>query len=419
MVNIRHIAISIFLFMNFRIFQYFPGMKYVQELWYVLCAAVLLFTYPIIKLNDSLVFTKTEIYLLIMIILIPLMSMFPAYFVFGQPLFYGLVSMRGVFLLAGVLLLLICLRHEIISFAMLEKSFVIIIWSSFCLYILMNLFLNPDSFHDYGLGFVVKGYGNEKSGFKFQDNFQILGVFYYFFKGFKEKTKMSYVYSVVLLMFLFAGHGGRGMTISLGFTLLYFLYRWGGLTRIFKFVPVVVIGVILFVSVAYLISPEQVINRAGKFSDAFTVVLKREEVEDTSANARLLTTLAAIPYIENHFIFGCGNISSQWNDGFGGVIGTYFHPSDIGFIGIIFMYGVVGLIIYLYQVVLALKASKSSRYQECNPLIDAAKCILMYLFIYSIQTGFFVHNIEITMTYIVIIACYGVRDNGVGSYTAC
>jgi len=370
MINVKHMGISVFLLMNFRIFQYFPGMKYVQELWYVVCAIFLLSFYPIIKLSNSLVFTKSEIYLLIMTVLITLMSILPANVIFGQPLIYGLLSMRGVFLLSGILMLMICLQKEIISFDELEKSFVILTWVTFFLYGSMNLLLNPDNFLDYGVGFVVQGYGAEKSVFKYQNNFLLFGMFYYFFKAFKENSNKLYLNSGIFFIFLLSDHGGRGMTLSIFITLLFFLYRWGGLMRILKFVPITSIALIILITIAYMINSELVIARAGKFADAFAVVLTGKEVEDPSANARLLTTLTALPYIEDHVVFGCGNISSQWNDGFGGVLGTYFHPSDIGLIGIVFMYGIVGLTIYLYQIVLAIQSATYCGKISNNHLID-------------------------------------------------
>jgi hypothetical protein len=37
------ISLALTLLMTFRTFQFFPGMQYVQELWFVLCFLVVLF----------------------------------------------------------------------------------------------------------------------------------------------------------------------------------------------------------------------------------------------------------------------------------------------------------------------------------------------------------------------------------------
>jgi hypothetical protein len=117
-------------------------------------------------------------------------------------------------------------------------------------------------------------------------------------------------------------------------------------------------------------------------------------VEDVSANARVLETLIAMPYVQKNPWFGNGNISNQWQGGNEHVLGGYFHPSDIGIIGVLFMYGVTGLLLFSWQYWFAIKAAGKLPPRMHSPLLDATKGMLLYLAIYSLATGFFVHYAE-------------------------
>jgi hypothetical protein len=53
--------------LSFRTFQFFPGMLYVQEGWFVLCCLFVIFVYPFWKLRNGLRVSRFELYLLLLI----------------------------------------------------------------------------------------------------------------------------------------------------------------------------------------------------------------------------------------------------------------------------------------------------------------------------------------------------------------
>jgi len=86
----------------------------------------------------------------------------------------------------------------------------------------------------------------------------------------------------------------------------FFVYRWLPMRQFlvitvkFCFIAIVVIGI------AYVTSPTFLTQRTAAFSDAFRVTVSASEVDNPSANVRLLEVLTAIPYIEKNPLLGNG-----------------------------------------------------------------------------------------------------------------
>jgi len=373
----------------------------IQELWFVLCFIFLVIMYPIIKIKAGLIFNKIELYILFLVVIIPIMAALPAFKEFGQPIIYGILSQRGVAVFGGVLLLFTCLHYQIVKLHELEQIMLFIAWGTFVLYALMKLFLDPNKFISYGNGFVSINDGSYL--FKLQNYFIMFGLFYYTFRGFRKKIKKDYLIATILFVFMLGDNGGRGMTLAFIVTFLFYVFRWGGFAKFAKIIPKFSLIVILLLLLFYFVNPEQTISRIQKFTDAFTLALTGTEGEDSSANARLFQILVAVPYIVKHPFVGSGNISQQWQEGFEGVLGAYFHPSDIGLIGIVFLYGTIGFLFYSWQLKYAIVAANQCKNNNNNSFLDATKGILMYLFLYSVQTGIYVHYAEVTLSFIVIL----------------
>ena len=404
----RQLFLITLLVMTFRNFQFFPGMAPVQELWFVLCFIFLLTVYPFWKWRTQWRFSSFELYLLAMMLLIPFLSGLFAWREFGQPIIYGFLSQRGVTLFAGALLLIHGLRYRIFTLRDVEKSLLFLAWGTLILYLIMKTLLDPAMFSSYGKGFVEGGDGDHPS-FKLPGIFIIFGIYYYLFLGFRKKQGKYYLIAGLFFIFLLGDAGGRSMTVAMLATFVFFVYRWGGVSRLIALLPKMLVVITLFLGIAYVANPESVSSRVEKFSDAFTVAFTGNEVEDVSANARILETLIAMPYVQKNPLLGNGNISNQWQDGYEGVLGGYFYPSDIGIIGVLYMYGVVGFILFAWQYWFAIREANRLPIQIHNPMLDATKGCLLYLAIHSLVTGFFVHNAEISFLFIALLGSI-VRD---------
>jgi hypothetical protein len=144
----------------------------------------------------------------------------------------------------------------------------------------------------------------------------------------------------------------------------------------------------------------------GKYIDAFGVILTGEEGSDASANARISETLVALPYIQKNFLLGSGDVSHRWGGGYEGVLGAYFYPSDIGIIGVLFVYGAIGFALFAGQFIFAVQFSaRISSYGFHTPLGDACKGYLLYVVLYSLVTGKFAHYSFVSLFFVAILLC--------------
>lgn len=404
------IALSLALLMNLRTFQFFPGMGYVQEAWFVLCFLVVLIVYPFWKLQAGLRFSRLETYLLALIVLGTFLAAWRAQSVFGQPLIYGILAQRAVVLTAALLILVTAMQRGMVQLADVEAALLWLCWGTFVLYTAMRLLLNPASFAGYGLGFVTDPMPGNAPSFKLPGHFILFGVFYYAILGMRTRRARYYLAAAVLFP-VTVGGSGRGLTVCVAATLLYSLYRIRGMKRAlvaavkFGFVAAILIGALA------VISPAALSTRVASFTNAFAAVITGTTTQDVSANARIFETLSALPHIQEHPLLGNGVVSNQWQGGSGGALGSYFYPPDIGIIGVVYSYGALGLLLYMFQYRFAWIAAKKLPDSFHSPLLDATKAFILYSALYSLETGTFVWNAELTLFFVALLVGIAVQTN--------
>jgi len=406
--------IALALTLTFRTFQFFPGMFYVQESWFALCFLAVLFAYPFWKIWSGLRFSSFEVYLFVLMSVGTILAAGRARQVFGQPLMYGTLSQRAMVLIAALLIGVNLLRCGKIAPGDIEAALLFLAWSNFVLFGTMRLLLNPSNFAAYGDGFVTLSMPGTEPSFKFQSSFILFGVFYYAILGLRTKRTKYYLAAAVLFPVTLGG-SGRGLTVCVGATLLFCLYRVRGL-RSASFAAVKFICIVMMLGgVSYAIFPAFLSARISRFSDAFTTVLTGSATQDSSATARLFETLAALPYIREHPFFGNGVISQQWHGGAGAVMGEYFFASDIGVVGVVFTYGALGSLLYLMQYRFALVAARKPVDSRHRPLLDATKAFILFSALYSLETGLCVWSAEVTLCFIALLCGISAEEAAVES----
>lgn len=363
---------------------------------------IALFAYPTVKVLNGLMFSKLEFYLVVLIVFSLSVAAWQAHKVFSQPLSYGLLTQRDVVLIGMWLVLAQLLRCGALETADLEWVLVFLAWITFALFGAMRIFLSPSNFLAYGEGFVTRPAIGVEPNFKLQEYFILFGVFYYALLGFRTRRIRYYLAALVLFPVTLGG-SGRGIAVSVALTLFFFLYRirgfWKATLAAAQFVVVIsVLLVFAFASFANTFSA-----RAKGFSDAFNAILTGSPTQDSSANARIFETLTALPYIQEHPFLGNGVISNQWQGGAQSALGGYFFVADIGFAGILFTYGAIGLVLYLWQYYLARKAAANVPYSRQGPFLDATKAFLLYSAIYSLESGICVWNASVTLFFVTVL----------------
>ncbi|MEQ1682327.1 MAG: hypothetical protein ABL916_01660 [Burkholderiaceae bacterium] len=399
----KRVVLCLFLVLTFRTFQFFPLFTYVQEAYFAFGLGILIFALFHRRHETRIAESPFVRYLTVLVVLAPLWSAVAAMMEYGQPIVYGLLSLRGVGLLAGSVGLLYMARFRMVSVKDVEQSFVFLAWATFALYVAMRVLLTPAEYVDYGKGF-IENRGADGYRFNFSQTFIIVGMIYYFLKAFRRRRPSLYLPAVVLFAFLLGDAGGRTLTISTLVTLGFFYARWSNAWRLVRVTALAAVVVGASVAVGSVVNHEATIGRLEQFRDAFLVVLSGAEVDDPSANARALQSVTALPLVEKNFWVGNGNVSYQWSDGsVAGLLGEYFYPADIGLLGVVYLYGALGTVLFAIQYIFAVKEARRSSSQRHQAFKDCVNGFLLFTGISSIVTGYFCHFPEVVCTMIICL----------------
>jgi len=111
---------------------------------------------------------------------------------------------------------------------------------------------------------------------------------------------------------------------------------------------------------------------------------------DMSSNFRLIQFYDVIPFIRDNIFTGIGFLNDY------SIYFDYLHPSDIGIIGIVFNFGLIGLFIFSYQLIVLRKIIRLKYFNHNNSFLNGSIITLLHICIGSLFTGFFVFNITVT-----------------------
>lgn len=374
----RRLALVVMILMCSSAIYFLPGMSIPTEGWNVLCFLYLVFFYLGWKAKRGEKFLGFEIYILVMMALIPLWAGIMADHNFGQPLIYGALTQRTMILGTGGLAILTFYRLGWIDTEDLKGAFRILAWLMLFLYTLYMIATHNQEEIQASGGAVRLNYA-----------FIEIGFFYYGLIGFNKKSKLHYALASLFLIYVILS-GKRALLLSmLGAYGLFVLLR-GSFSRLAIFVPASLFAAIALLGVLYVANAQYVTNLGVRIAAAFTVVTTGQKTSSASANARIEEIAVAIPYITNTWLLGNGNISHRWHGGTMSVLQAYFFPGDIGIFGVVFMFGVLGMLTFVVQFWWAWKyGTAASAGRQTDPMVDAVLAFLISYFVQSLEGGLF------------------------------
>lgn len=405
------LMVLIFLIFSFSVLRYLPGMQITTDVWIGFLVIVL--PYFICKklLNPRTNFTSVERYALSLIILIPLMGSISAFFVFGQPLFYGLLSQRSIMLVGCAFIIYYYLKSGRVSVCEVEIAFKYLAWINLALCAPVIFLFDPNNYNP-KQNFITDG-GGIYNQFVLPMTFIIFGFFYYAVSGIRHRSMRLSLFSLPFLIYIVIGVSGRILIISVVLTYIIFILIWSAKKKLVINLLKFIIFMTLFLVLIQIIEPDKIPELMTKFYSAFIALVYSEEGSDPSANARIFQVATALPFILVNPLFGTGTISNQWGEGYKDIFG-YFHPSDIGLLGVIFVFGIVGLIIFGYQIRMAWKIV--GYLGPSKPIVNnvyyAVAAYLLYFFISSITTGALVFWVEHSLILMSILQFGQLYGNG-------
>lgn len=367
--------------------------------------------FAILYVTDRLVYKKQPdgipLYYTLLIMLIPLYGALMAYAAFGQPLLYGLLSERSWYLLGAGILLYHLLVVGTISFVQLEKAMVIMIWGSllFFLAVIAVDTLGVAEFADSKMIHVASIRGVR---YKFQTFFITFGTIYYFVKYMKEKDYRYLIPVIILMSYILLVMQSRTTLLAITMTLVLFMAFNGSGKKILLLLGVTVAGFLMI----QLIAPEFIETMRYLF-EQMMMVMTGELSDDASANARIFAARIVLDYFEGNplaMLFGTGSVSRHWEGGYSGLFG-YFYPVDIGLLGGLFVYGVVGTVaIFLIPLFLVVMGIRRSRNSE-SVFVHALRYSLVYAIIKGVQGSFFFQPMSYVIPFFVLLAFLKLRQS--------
>jgi hypothetical protein len=222
-----------------------------------------------------------------------------------------------------------------------------------------------------------------------------------------------YILSGIFLAAILTIADARAFTVSFACVFLYYVYRWRPLGQFLLTIAKTCCAVGIVLGLLYVTNRDYLSARAAGFSDAFTVASSGSDVEDPSANIRTYEVITAWPYILKHPLLGNGTISNQWEGGSLELIDSNFYPSDIGLIGVVYVVGLIGLLVFAYQFRFAISASRRLPDRMRSPLLDACIGFLLINAILSLVASYFVFSPEVTLFYIAVLVALSQVTDGV------
>lgn len=162
----------------------------------------------------------------------------------------------------------------------------------------------------------------------------------------------------LFLTFVIVVNQGRMLLITLLMVFIVFILVEKPIKRSMLNLSYMAVLVVASVVILYLLVPSYIEGMYFMFVQMFSA-LSGDITDDPFSNARVLTATQIVDYFSSRpetMLFGVGNLSHQYNRGFESVFG-YFYPVDVGILGGVFVYGIIGfLFIFVIPVLYLIKA---------------------------------------------------------------
>jgi hypothetical protein len=404
---LKQIGIVTFFLFSFRLLEKTPLRTVYYPLETVYLVSLLLFF--LVYIADRFLQRKNFSYLELFIIsltLMPLYSALLAQIEFKQPLLYGLLAERRWLLVLSGILLFYLLKNGKILLVDCEHAFILIAWLCLISFTLMILTLDPKNFLDIE-GLVT--YSELRGGyrFKFQHTFIVFATVYYFIKYFRTKNTSNLIYFYLFAGYIILAQQGRSLIIStfmsLGIYSFLNLRLKTKLTLVF-YSLLVLIG---FFCLSFIIKPDFIENYTTLFGNII-LFFQGIRTGEPSVDMRLNLLSVILGYLIKdwrYILLGVGRLSEQWHEGFINIF-KYFYPSDLGVIGSIFLYGLLGWLYVNIQFLITYLYYRRISILKNIVFLKALAYYLIALFIQSAVIGNIFSSPACSLMIIVIIYYY-------------
>ena len=335
--------------------------------------------------NKNSGLSRYEWWIIIILIYIILVSGITANIYYSQPAFLGMKSEKSWLSIFSGFLFFYLLKTKAIDLAMIRDSLLFGAWFQLPIFMAMVLTLNPNKYN----GTLWVYCNTVKGGCQFEfDIFVFAFATIYYFIRFVRTNKLQYgVFFTIFLSYIFFVNQKRGTSLALLGTLgVYFILNLK-FDKIMVYAVGFVLALVSAVVLLYLVRPDILMRVELMYSDVFQV-LTGHKVAEASADARIRETLIAFKYFGRNtlsWLFGNGKTDNDW-------VGQppdldHYYPSDIGVIGIIWQFGMIGFLLGIYQYFLVFRHHRLIKTFKDNSFYQAVLYFLIFFIVRSIPTG--------------------------------
>jgi len=269
----------------------------------------------------------------------------------------------------------LALKQEWISLKNLEKYFIISLYIMLGIMYIFSLFIDPANFKDTEF---VKFSMNKGWQYEFPSGVAVAVIIFSLIKAWGEQKPGYYVpLFIAAAYFVIFGQDRTQMAFLLITLFIYYVKNVNMYRKLKYAINTFFITTILLVIVS-IVFPDTLDHYIRIFANAASI-FTGEQVEESSTNARYIEIAIALERFQQHPWLGNGSVSSQFNGGLRGFFG-YFYPGDIGIMGNLFVYGIIGTSFYYINFLLALIWSRKMK--GANPvLLMTAIYGLLFIFL--------------------------------------
>jgi len=361
---------------------------------------------------------------------LPLYSAIRAKLYFGQPFIYGVLAERHWWGIASGPVIFYLLASARITPGGLLKSLLTLSWLSLigftaiaCLYVFdgelgMELFEMT----------AISNFESRGLRVKFPLYAIVFGAFYYLALASRENAPANIMRAGLFIAYIVFISRGRLDIACLGLALLYVLYasrlyrRWqAGLAAVCLY------GLLAFLvpqlaalsgfsgsvpdeakDVATLSEKAKAKTLVGQTTKDLQKLMAGEHaVVDQGLKARSYSLRIVRERLSDSttlLLMGSGRVSNHWQRGFTGAMGTWFYPPELGFIGAIFVYGLIFYMAFVaYSLFLARRVFQQAA--ATDPVVTTTfRWMLVYLLVQFVAGMPLLYP---TQFYFTVFACLG------------
>jgi len=288
--------------------------------------------------------------------LLPFITAFQANMEFHQPFLIGLLAQRQHFIIFSGYFIVEALKNKRISIDNFRKYFISSLYVIMSIMLFFSIFINPLIFN--GTDFVEFSL-NKGWHYEFPSDVIATVILFSVFKLLKENKK-RFIFAIIMGGLYFLVYiQDRSQLMMISITVLIYFIRNIGLSKKFFYLIWGTVFAAIVLGIALVAAPDLVNHYITIFTNASTIVTGGQTTE-YSTNMRISESAIAIKGFFEHPYFGNGFVSSQFKGGFSGFFG-YFYASDVGILGNLFVYGIIGTFIFYIPFIIALYWSKKLR----------------------------------------------------------